>query len=88
MAITGPGAFGGIILLTDGTNNVTVNIYDNDKPLPDGNKLIPTNTVFTGTTRIWALGYDPPTPVSLGVYVTISVAGGGTCSYQILYDQG
>ena len=84
-SVTGPGLFYGIIVLTDGTNNVTVNVYDNTAA--SSTKLIPTDFIVSGSNRSLAISYDPGVKFSTGIYVDISVAGGGSCSFQILYDQ-
>jgi len=84
-AATGQAAFYGIIIKTDGTNNVTLNIYDNIAA--SGKKLVPTDIVVLGTARIWALSYSPAIKCLTGIYVSVSVAGGGTCTYQVLYDK-
>jgi hypothetical protein len=84
--ISGKVAFGGIVIKTDGTNDITLNIYDNTTN--SGKRLIPPNSVISGSAKVWALGYDPPIKCSNGIYVEVSVAGGGTCSFQVVYDQG
>lgn len=85
IAYTGSGWFNGFVLRTDGTNNVTVNIYDG--VAATATLLIPTNTVVPGTD--YYFGYRPPSPIRIrtGIYVTVAVAGGGACSYQVLYSR-
>ena len=77
--------FQGLALITDGTNNVTLNIYDGTGVTTT--RLIPTNSTILGTD--YRFGYKPPFPVrcSTGVHVTIAVAGGGTCAYQVFYSR-
>ena len=82
-AVTGAGHFGGIIIATDGSNDVTVDIYDNTAA--SGNNIIPT-VVCKGSSRIHAIGIDPPTPFFTGVYVDITCAG--TLSYIVYYTTG
>jgi len=84
-AVTGPGVFLGIIVQTDGTNNCTVDVYDNTSA--SGTHLIPTSSVVLGSARVWALGYSPGLYVSNGIYVSITAAGGGTCGFQINFLQ-
>jgi len=85
IAYTGKGWFNGFALKTDGTNNVTVNIYDG--LAVTATLLIPTSMVVPGTD--YYFGYKPPSPirVTTGIYVTVAVAGGGTCSYQVFYSR-
>ena len=82
--MTGECAFHGIVLKTDGSNNVTLNIYDNTAA--SGTKLIPTDFVVPGSD--YYFGYSPPKAIkcSNGVYISVSVAGGGSCAFQVFYD--
>ena len=75
----------GLILATDGTNAATVNVYDSATAA--GTKLIPTDTVLAGATRYHYISFPTPIYCATGVYVAVSVAGGGTCSFQVYYDQ-
>ena len=82
---TGRGFFYGIIVRTDGTNNVTLNVYDSGTA--SGNRLLPSNIVINGVNNVsgWAFGTDPALKFTAGVYVDASVAGGGTVEYEVLY---
>lgn len=84
-AVTGRCLFLGLAVTTDGTNDVTINLYDNTAS--SGNKLGPTDVVAKGSDENF--GYKPPKPLpcDTGVYVNINVAGGGSCSWVIFYDQ-
>ena len=85
IAYTGRSFFYGLTLKTDGTNNITLNIYSG---LSDaGEKLLPTDLVVQGTD--YYFGYSPPLPIycATGIYVKVAVAGGGTCAYQVLYSK-
>lgn len=84
--LSGKLAFGGIIIKTDGTNNVTLNVYDS--VTATGTKLIPTDSIILGTSRLTAISFSPPLRCGTGIYVSVSVAGGGSCSYQVIYDAG
>ena len=84
VAVSGKCAFGGIIVKTDGINDVTVNVYDNTTN--SGKKLIPDNVVVKGSSGIDGLGYDPPVYAEKGIYVEVVTSG--TCSWQVLYDKG
>ena len=83
---TGVCAFVGLILVTDKVNDVTINIYSNIEASGDA-RCCPNNMLVRGTSEIFILNYDPPIMTTTGVYVDISVAGGGLCSYQVLYDE-
>ncbi len=78
-------AFYGLIFRTDGTNNITLNVYDNASEA-SGTKLVPTDVIILGSSRLWTLSIDPPIAAANGIYVSISIAGGGATSYQVLYD--
>lgn len=85
VAVTGRCIFLGLAVTTDGSNDVTVNIYDNTAA--SGNKLGPTDITAKATDENF--GYKPPKPLpcDTGIYVNISVAGEGTCSWVVYYDQ-
>jgi len=71
---TGAGYFYGMILATDGTNAVTVDIYDNTSA--SGTVLVPTFVITTSATdRVRSLSFDPPVAYNNGVYVDITCAG-------------
>ena len=82
-----PCAFGGIIIRPDGSNDITVNIYNNASAA-SGKHLIPEDTVIKGIEDIVVISVNPPLDASNGIYVEISVADSGTCAYQVIYDQG
>ncbi len=71
----GPGVFYGISVITDGTNAVTVNIYDS----VDGavtKKLIPTWVVTTSASdRVQKWSEFPGIRYHVGIYVVISSSG-------------
>lgn len=76
--ITGAGSLCGVMIATDGTNAVTLNIYDNTAA--SGTKLIPTRVIPTSaTSRGWSLSFIPAIPFKTGLY--ISVATDGSVSY-------
>ena len=89
VAVTGACAFHGIIITTDGANDITLNLYKNTAA--SGEKLIPsdgsTDAIVRGTTGLFTYSLGPAVWCEIGIYVQVSVAGGGTCSYQVLYDQ-
>jgi hypothetical protein len=73
--VTGPGLLDGIILNTDGTNPVTLNIYDNTAA--SGTQLIPDDTVITtsSTARLSKISFSPPLRFNTGVYVEVTTSG-------------
>lgn len=76
--VTGAGSLCGVMIATDGTNAVTLNIYDNTAA--SGTKLIPTRVIPTSaTSRGWSLSFIPAIPFKTGLY--ISVATDGSVSY-------
>ena len=81
LILTGAGFFHQLIVQPDGVNDVTVSVYDNTAA--SGTKILPT-IVFAGdegpqaTPPVWIY-------VDAGIYVSISVAGGGTVAYTTLY---
>jgi len=84
-AITsGYGWFHGIIVATDGTNAVTVDIYDSASAT--GRKLIPTTVITTSANdRVQAIGYgEEDVYYRLGIYVDITCAG--TVGYMVVYN--
>ena len=74
--------FCGIIVGTDGTNDVVVNIFDN-AAAASGKRLIPEDVTIEASLRVASIGYYPPVHAENGVYVEIVCSG--TYSYQILY---
>lgn len=76
--VTGAGKLCGVMIATDGTNAVTLNIYDNTAA--SGTKLIPTRVIPTSSTsRGWSVGFNPAIPFKTGLYISVSTAG--TVSY-------
>jgi len=78
----------GLIFVTDGSNNITVNVYDNNTAAASARRIWPTNYIVVGADRKHVISVDPGIYVDLGIAVVIAVAGGGTCSYQIAYNFG
>jgi len=81
LAVTGKSIWYGITITTDGTNNVTLDAYDNTGA--SGTQLLPT-MVVTGSSRITSIGEPEGLPVDTGIYISITCAG--TYSYQVQYD--
>ena len=85
IAVTGGCAFHGLVLKTDGTNDITLSMYKNTAA--SGAKLIPEDVVITGATKIFTYSLVPAVWCEIGIYVKVAVAGSGTCSWQVLYDE-
>lgn len=83
---TGICSFAGLILKTDNVNDVTVNLYDNIEA-SGSIRFCPNDMLIRGIAELSTLNYDPPIQGKTGIYVEISVAGGGSCSYQVVYDE-
>jgi hypothetical protein len=77
----GRGYFGGIIITTDGTNNVTVDVRD-ATTAGTGTKLIPT-TVILANERVKSI--SAPQFYWTGVYVTVTTSG--TTEYVVYYEK-
>jgi hypothetical protein len=79
LILTGAGYFHQIVVMPDGSNDVTFSIYDNTSAT--GTEILPTLT-FAGDGGAQA---SPPVWVSVdsGIYVDITTAG--TVAYVILY---
>lgn len=81
---TGDALFAGIVVATDGTNAVTLDVYDGTTT--GGTKVIPQTVIpSSATNRSWALSIDPGLLVRSGIYIVVSVAGGGSCAYTVYY---
>jgi len=78
--------FHGIVVITDGTNAVTVKGYDNASAA-SGTSLFPDWVVTTsGTDRAQTLSFIPPVYCANGVYIDVTVGGGGSVSYVVYYE--
>ncbi len=85
-AITATGGYlKGIIVHTDGTNSVTLNVYDN-ATAASGNKLFSTWTVTTSASnRSATLSFDGQECLFVnGIYVDITTSG--TVTYDVYFD--
>lgn len=79
--------FTGFVVTTDGTNAVTLSFYNNASA-GTGTLLPPGTITIPGNAYVYPFGFSPGIYASAGIYVTMSVAGGGTASISVLYDQG
>lgn len=75
-----------VLVATDGINNVTINIYDNIKA--SGERIGNPNMVILGTERNWTYSSILARLCKKGIYIKVSVAGGGTCNVSVEYDTG
>lgn len=82
IAVGEPCIFRSILVNTDGTNNITLNIYDN--LAASGKRLCPTDWIILGTSRTWI--YSPELLCNNGVYVEVTTSG--AVVYQVIYDVG
>lgn len=77
---TGQGTLHGLCVVPDGTNAITVSIYDNTAG--SGKLLVPTFIVAaTPTGGLWCMGISPPAIFNSGLYVDITCAG--TANYEV-----
>ena len=79
-----PGVFYGVIVMPDGSHDVTVSIYDNASAA-SGTKILPTLT-FAGDGGAQAFAAPYPIRCRNGIYVDITTAG--TVAYVILRGTG
>lgn len=78
---SGEGLFYGVLIATDSTTGITVNVYDNTAA--SGSKIIPAITVPTASDyRLQAI--YPPVPIRYytGIYVSVSSTD---CTYEVYY---
>lgn len=77
---TGQGYLHGICAVPDGTNAITISLYDNTTN--SGKLILPTFVVAaTPTGGLWCAGISPPVVFSTGLYVDITCAG--TANYEV-----
>jgi len=84
--MTTSGAFYGIVVMPDGTNDVTVSVYDNASAAA-GTELVPTLTFAGDGGAQW---FAPPYPIHCfnGIYVDVTVGGGGSVGYSVMMGPG
>jgi hypothetical protein len=80
---TSSGHLTGLIVNTDGTNDVTITLYDNTSA--SGTKIISTIIIPTSATnRIFVIGFDDDDiQYHTGIYVDITCAG--TVTYDVTF---
>ena len=77
-------SFGGIVVKTDGTNDITMSVYASS--YVGSRELLPKNFTIPGSARLWTFGLNPPFLTTAGVYVDFTCAG--DVMYQVIYDIG
>ena len=83
LAVSGRSVFYGIAVKPDGTNNVTLTVYDNT--VASGtNYIIPNSIDINAGVGLATISDDDGVAVTNGVYVEVTTSG--TCSYQVYYD--
>lgn len=73
--------FNGIMIKTNGTNDVTISVYSGTTNA--GDKLIPASTIVPGSSRLSSIEADPGISCPNGVYIELSGTGAVA---QVLYD--
>jgi len=84
LAVSGACVFRGIIVNPDGTNDVTINLWDNTV-VSGTTRILPQNVVFTGNGGLQVFGIAEGLPAYNGIYVEVTCAG--TYQYQVTYDK-
>lgn len=82
-AVTGPAVFFGIVILTNGTDNVTYTVYNGTSNA--GQKVTLPAAVLDGSRRTGGVAYPIGLPCPNGIYV--ECAGTGN-TWMVMYDQG
>jgi len=82
LAVTGQAVFYGVSVKTDGSNDVTLSVFDS--LVASGTALIEEDIVIDGGAGYAAIEETAGLPVDNGIYVVVTCAG--TCSYKVYYD--
>ena len=82
--LNGKGLFYGTMFTTDGTNAITVDIYDSTTP--SGTQIIPQWVITThAADRARTLSFALPLHVSNGIYVKTTCSG--TLEYIVYFEE-
>jgi hypothetical protein len=83
---TGPGYLKGLVVHTDGTNSVSVEIFDNTSAA--GTQILSDWTVTTSATnRATTLYFSAGDCLfNLGLYIKVTVGGGGAVVFDTYYE--
>lgn len=79
----GDGSFYGIAVVADGTNAITVSIYDNTSAT--GTLIVPTFIVPATATSGYSFSVSPAVRFNNGIYVDITCSG--TANYIVYYGR-
>jgi len=75
----------GIMVVTDGSNDVTIDLHDNASAA-SGDKLVPTMVLnAVSNSRVISIPFSVPIAYSKGIYATITTSG--TVKYNLYYRQ-
>jgi len=80
---TGAGYLYGLVVITDGTNALTVAVYDNTSA--SGVLIVPT-LQYPVTPRNNVHWFFPGIQFNLGIYVDITL-GAGACAYSVYFQK-
>ena len=85
LIVTGNGYLKSLIVNTDGTNSVTVSIYDNTAS--SGSKVISTFIITTSSVnRLFTIEFLPKEiPFTKGLYVDVTTSG--TVTYDVTFEK-
>ena len=83
LTVSGTCAFYGISIRTDGTNDITLNLYDS--LAASGVRLLPSNIIIYGVSGFTSISFETGILCDIGIYV--STACTGTYEYQVYYDK-
>ncbi len=83
---TGTGYLKGVIVHTDGTNGLTMSVYDNSST-GSGTKLFSTWTILTSSTnRTSYISFEgQECPYTNGIFVDITISA-GTVTYDVFFE--
>ena len=77
------GILNGLIVKPDGINDPVINVFDNIAA--SGINLIPSDTVFDGSSKLAVLSFNPGVIFDIGLYVEITCVG--TVEVQVLFNR-
>jgi len=81
-AYTGAGYYYGCLVNTDGTNSVTLTVYDNTAESGTAFLLPPTVVTTSSSNYGTAISEDPPLPINTGITFTGTSSGSYTITFR------